>query len=117
MDEKSEIFRVHSHADSDFDSEKIFSMDSDSDSEYFIMTVSDSDTDSENFAIVTSDTDTDSDGVGVTVGVRCHRRALINISLATSFGLLLPIKDFVDPCSYRRSYGEERPQRFFRLLL
>ena len=77
MDEKSEIFRVHSHADSDFDSEKIFSVDSDSDSEYFILTVSDSDTDSENFAIITSDTDTDSDGVGVTVGVRCHRRALV----------------------------------------
>ena len=79
MDEKSEIFRVHSHADSDFDSEKFFSMDSDSDSEYFILTVSDSDTDSENFAIVTSDTDTDSDGVGVTVGVRCHRRALLRL--------------------------------------
>ena len=83
MDEKLEIFRVHSHADSDFDSdfdsEKFFSMDSDSDSEYFILTVSDSDTDSENFAIVTSDTDTDSDGVGVTVGVRCHRRALETI--------------------------------------
>jgi hypothetical protein len=51
-------------------------MNSDSDSEYFILTVSDSDTDSENLAIVTSDTDTDSVGVGVTVGVRCHRRAL-----------------------------------------
>ena len=62
MDEISEIFRVHSHADSDFDSEKFFSVDSDSDSEYFILTVSDSDIDSENFAIVTSDTDTDSDG-------------------------------------------------------
>ena len=73
MDEKkSEILRVHSHADSDFDSENFFSMDSDSDSEYFILKVSDS----ENFAIVTSDTDTDSVGVGVTVGVRCHRRAL-----------------------------------------
>ena len=39
---------------------------------YFILTVFDSDTDSENFAIFTSDTDTDS------VGVRCHRRALVS---------------------------------------